>query len=90
MRRESEILLEKLCSADKIDFWKRIRKHVRPSCNGVQIGMARTDSNISKFWKDYYQKLGYIQDQRYCVSLNNQLDRMKEDMRKEPRGGSLS
>ena len=70
-KRESELLLEKLCSTDKIDFWKRIRKQVRPSCNGVQIGVARTDSNISKVWKDYYQKLGNIQDQSYCDALNN-------------------
>ena len=40
--RESEILLEKLSSADKNDFWKKIKKQGRPSCNGVQIGMART------------------------------------------------
>ena len=53
--------------------------------------MARTDSNISNYWKEYYQKLGNIQDQTFCNVLNNQLDRMveEEDMRKEPRGGTL-
>ena len=73
-KRESEILLEKLCSADKNDLWKRIKKQGRPLCNGVQIGMARTDSNISNYWKEYYQKLGNIHDQTFCDVLNNQLD----------------
>ncbi len=46
--------------------------------------MARTDSDISNYWKEYYQKLGNIQDQKFCDVLNDQLDRMveEEDMRK--------
>ena len=46
--------------------------------------MARTDSDISNYWKEYYQKLGNIQDQKFCDVLNNHLDRMveEEDMRK--------
>ena len=38
--------------------------------------MARTDSDISKYWKGYYESLGNLQDQGHYDALNNQLDHM--------------